>query len=465
MHKKDKDQDAMSGRLDLEALTKLVQSGEIDTVIAALPDMQGRLMGKRVMGHFFLDSVVEETHGCNYLLTTDLEMEAVPGYKAASWDRGYGDFVLKPDMITLRRIPWLEGTALVLCDILDHHSHAEVPHAPRAMLKRQLARLAEHGWIAKMGSELEFYVIDETYEEARAQDYKNLRHAGWYNEDYNILQTSKEEPLIRAIRNAMEGCGIPVEVSKGECGPGQEELNLRYAEALEMADRHVIYKNGAKEIAHLHGKAITFMAKLGYDLPGSSFHLHSSLWDAKSDKPLFADKTDQHGLSALFKHYIAGLLDCLPAMTYFLAPNINSYKRFQAGSFAPTKSAWSLDNRTAGFRVLGPGAATRVECRVPGADANPYLAYAAVLAAGLHGIENKLELGPPFDGNAYAAKRIPDVPKTLRAALKALDKSKVMRAALGDEVVDHYLHAGNWEQLEYDRRVTDWEVIRGFERT
>jgi glutamine synthetase len=262
----------------------------------------------------------------------------------------------------------------------------------------------------------------------------------------------------------MENCGIPVEVSKGEWGPGQEEINVRYAEVLEMADRHTIYKNGAKEIAFLQGKAITFMAKLAYDLAGSSCHIHSSLWDAASNSPLFADEAGPDGMSKLFRHYLAGLLDCTPAITYFLAPYINSYKRFQAGSFAPTRAAWSFDNRTAGYRILGPGAGTRVECRIPGADCNPYLAFAAILAAGLYGIENELELAPAFAGNMYEAEEIAEVPNTLRAALRALDESAVMRAALGDKVVEHYLHAGNWEQTEYDRRVTDWEVIRNFER-
>ena len=454
----------MSGNLDLESLTQLVEIGEIDTVIVAMTDMQGRLMGKRVTGRFFLDSVIEETHGCNYLLTVDMEMEPVPGYEAASWDLGYGDFVFKPDMATLRRIPWLDGTALVLCDLLDHHGHEPIPHSPRAILKRQIARLADRGWVAKMASELEFYALNETYEAARERHYRDLKLAGWYIEDYHIFQTTKQEPLIRAIRNGMEAAGIPVEVSKGEWGPGQEEINFRYAEALEMADRHVIYKNGAKEIAHLQGKAVTFMAKMTYELAGNSCHIHSSLWDAKSDRPLFADESDEHGMSKLFRHYLAGLLACAPEMTYFLAPFINSYKRFQAGSFAPTKAAWSVDNRTAGFRLLGPGAGTRIECRIPGADCNPYLAYAAILAAGLHGIEKELELAPPFVGNVYEGEAAQDVPKTLRAALAALDGSRVLRGAFGDAVIDHYVHAGEWEQAEYDRRVTDWELIRNFER-
>ena len=454
----------MNGMLDLETLKGLVERGEIDTVVVAMVDMQGRLVGKRVSAPFFLDSVVEETHGCDYLLTVDIEMEPVPGYEAASWDLGYGDFVLKPDMASLRRTPWLEGTALILCDVLDHRTHDDLPHSPRAILRRQLKRLSERGWKSYMASELEFYVIDEPYDVAREKNYRNLKHAGWYIQDYHIFQTTKEEPLIRAIRVGMENAGIPVEVSKGEWGPGQEEINLRYAEALEMADRHSIYKNGAKEIAFLQGKAITFMAKLAYDLAGNSCHIHSSIWDAAGKTPLFYDPQGTHGMSRLFEHYLAGLLHCASDITYFLAPYINSYKRFQAGSFAPTKAGWSVDNRTAGFRLLGPGAGTRVECRIAGADCNPYLAYAAILAAGLHGVENELELEPEYRGNIYEAENVPDVPKTLRDALAALDNSEVMRGALGDNVVDHYVHAGKWEQLEYDRRVTDWEVLRNFER-
>ncbi|MCH8001217.1 MAG: glutamine synthetase [Proteobacteria bacterium] len=453
----------MNGKLDLETLTRLIEQGEIDTVLVCFPDMQGRLMGKRVTGHFFRDSVAKETHACDYLLAVDMEMEPVPGFKAASWDLGYGDFVIKPDMSTLRRTPWLEGTALVIGDILDHHG-TPVPHAPRNILKKQLARLAERGWTAYMASELEFYVIDETYDQAREKDYKGLKYAGWYIQDYHIFQTTKEESLIRAIRNHMDACGIPVESSKGEAAPGQEEINFKYAEALDMADRHVIFKNGTKEIAFLQGKAISFMAKMDYESAGNSCHLHSSLWDTKSNTPLFYDQDAEHGMSKLFRHYLAGQLALAKEMTYCFAPTINSYKRFQSGSFAPTKAAWSLDNRTAGFRVITGGAGTRIECRIPGADCNPYLAFAATLAAGLHGIDNELELPKAFVGNMYAAKRVPDVPKTLREALAAFKKSKVLRAAFGDPVVDHYLHAGEWEQAEYDRRVTDWELIRYFER-
>jgi len=453
----------MSGNLDIADLKAYVEQGEIDTILVCFPDMQGRLIGKRVTGRFFLDKCIDEMHVCDYLLTVDMDMEPVPGYRAASWDTGYGDFALKPDMSTLRRIPWLEATALVMADCVDHHGE-EVPHAPRSILKRQLARVAELGYVSKMGSELELYVFDETYESAREKRYRDIKTAGWYIEDYHIFQTTKKEPLIRAIRNGMDGAGVPVEFSKGEWGPGQEEINLQYTEALEMADRHSIYKNGAKEIAYLQGKAVSFMAKWDYALAGNSCHVHSSLWDAKDDTPLFHDADAEDGMSDLFRHYLAGQLALASEMTYFFAPYINSYKRFQAGSFAPTKAAWSRDNRTAGFRIVGGGPAIRVECRIPGGDANAYLAFAATLAAGLHGIEEKLEPEPAISGNLYEMENVRDVPKTLREALAALDGSVVLRKAFGDAVIDHYLHTGRWEQLEYDRRVTDWELMRNFER-
>ena len=453
----------MSGNLDRERLLELVETNEIDTILVCFPDMQGRLVGKRVTGHFFLDHVIHEMHVCDYLLTVDMGMTPVPGYQAASWALGYGDLGVRADLDTLRRIPWLPGTALVLGDCVDRDGK-ELRHSPRAILKRQIERAVAAGYSAKMGSELEFYLFDETYESAAEKDYGDLKTSGRYIEDYHILQTTKNEPFIRAIRNGMEEAGIPVEFSKGEWGPGQQEINLQYAEALEMADRHTVYKNGAKEIAHLQDRAITFMAKWSYDLAGNSCHVHSSLWDAESGTPLFDDAADEHGMSKLFRHYLAGQLELAREMTYFFAPYINSYKRFQAASFAPTNAVWGTDNRTVGFRVLRPGPSTRVECRIPGADANPYLAFAATLAAGLHGIEQELELEPIFEGDAYAAEGIREVPKTLREALDALDGSTVLRGAFGDDVIDHYLHAGRWEQSEYDRRITDWEVRRTFEQ-
>jgi glutamine synthetase len=453
----------MTGKLNVDQLTALVRDGSIDTVIVAMPDLYGRLVGKRVTGSFFLDSVIEETHACNYLLTADMDMELVPGYKSASWEKGYGDFALKPDLNTLRLIPWLPATALVICDTLDHDGE-EVAVAPRAILKKQLKRLAALGMSAHMASELEFYLFDDTFETAHEKRYRDLKTASWYIEDYHIFQTSKEEGIMRAIRNGLEGANIPVENSKGEWGPGQEEINVRYCEALEMADRHVILKNGIKEIAHLHGKSVTFMAKWNNDLAGNSSHAHCSFWNEDVTEAKFSDSSDPEGMSPLFRHFLAGQLASVKEMTYFLAPVINSYKRFADQSFAPTTAIWSKDNRSAGYRVVGHGKGLRAECRIGGADVNPYLSFAAIIAAGLHGIDNKLELEPEFRGDAYARDDIRFLPKTLREALDLLDKSEIMRTALGDDVVDHYVHTGRWEQSEYDRRVTDWELLRGFER-
>ncbi|HKG73074.1 MAG TPA: glutamine synthetase family protein [Aestuariivirgaceae bacterium] len=457
----------MAGNLTLEQLEKEVAGGKIDTVVAAFTDLQGRLMGKRFHARYFVDGGHEETHGCDYLLATDIDMETVPGYSAASWERGYGDFVLKPDLGTLCLIPWLPATALVLCDVLDHHTHGEIPHSPRAVLKKQIARLSKMEMKAYMASELEFFLFDESYASAQEKGYRNLKTAGAYIQDYHILQTTKEEGVMRAIRNGLQGAGIPVENSKGEWGPGQEEINVKYAEALEMADRHVILKNGCKEIAWGQGKAITFMAKWDYGLAGNSAHIHQSLWSKDGRQALFHDAKGDHGMSQLMKHYVAGLLAHADEITYFLAPYINSYKRFQAGTFAPTRAVWSFDNRTAGYRLCGAeGKGVRIECRVGGADLNPYLAFAALLAAGIDGVERKLELEPVFAGDAYDTKRkLREIPKTLRAALDLLDKSSLLRSAMGDAVIDHYLHTGRWEQLEYDRRITDWEIKRGFERS
>ncbi len=455
----------MAGALTLTDLKKRVEGGAIDTVVLCFPDMQGRLIGKRVQAEYFVDHAHHETHGCDYLLANDIDMEPVPGYAAANWEKGYGDFVLKPDLSTLRLLPWLEGTALVLADVLDHHTQEDVPHSPRAILKKQIARLKAMKMSAFFASELEFYLFDETYETALAKSYRDLKTAGSYIEDYHIFQTTKEEGVMRAIRNGLEGADIPVENSKGEWGPGQEEINVRYADALAMADRHVIVKNGCKEIAYLQGKAITFMAKWRYDLAGSSSHIHNSIWDAAGNKPLFLDGKAEHGMSALMRHYVAGQLAHAREITWFLAPYVNSYKRFQVGTFAPTKAIWSMDNRTAGFRLCAAGTkAIRIECRIGGADLNPYLAFAALIAAGIAGIEEQMELEPAYVGDAYYGKRLREVPKTLREATETMKKSKMLRAAFGDAVVDHYVHTAEWEQSEYDRRITDWELQRGFER-
>ena len=455
-----------NGMLSLGDLKREVAAGTIDTVVAAMVDMQGRLIGKRFHAQFFADSGHEETHGCNYLLGVDIEMEPVPGYKATSWEKGYGDFVLKPDMATLRRIPWLPGTALVICDVLDHHTHADVPHSPRAMLKKQLGRLAAMKLKAYVASELEFFLFDDSYEIASQKGYRNLKTSGHYIEDYHVLQTTKDESVLRAIRNGLHGAGIPVENSKGEWGPGQEEINVRYADALEMADRHAIIKNGCKEIAYGLGRAITFMAKWDYGMAGSSCHVHQSLWSADGASPLFFDKAGEHGMSETMKCYLAGQLEHAGEITYFLAPYINSYKRFMVGTFAPTRAIWSFDNRTAGYRICGADTRSiRVECRVGGADLNPYLAFAALLAAGLDGVEKKLTLEPAFSGDAYdPAKKLREVPKTLREARALLDGSRFLRGVMGDDVIDHYVHTADWEQFEFDRRVTDLELKRGFER-
>jgi glutamine synthetase len=454
----------MAGNLSLDELKKAVKAGTIDTVVVAMVDMQGRLIGKRFQAEYFLDGAYEETHACDYLLANDIDMEPVPGYAAASWDKGYGDFIMKPDLATMRTLPWLEGTALVLADVLDHHHH-DLAHSPRAMLKAQIARLAAAKMRPFFASELEFYLFDETYESALEKRYHGIKTAGQYIEDYHVLQTTKEEGVMRAIRKGLQGAGIPVENSKGEWGPGQEEINVRYADALEMADNHAILKNGIKEIAWAKGKAITFMSKWKYDLAGSSSHVHASLWDMAGKKPLFFDPKAEHGMSPLMRAFVAGQLKYARDITWFLAPYVNSYKRFQVGTFAPTKAVWSRDNRTAGFRLCGEGTkAIRIECRVGGADLNPYLAFAALIAAGLAGIEEKLTLGPPHSGDAYHGAELPEVPKTLREAIDSLAGSKMLRAALGGAVVDHYVHTAKWEQFEYDRRITDWELMRGFER-
>ena len=454
----------MAGKLTFDELKKARTNGEIDTVLAVMVDMQGRLMGKRVHIDFFVESAWEETHCCNYLLATDMEMVTVEGFKSTGWKAGYGDYVMKPDMDTLRLIPWLDGTALVMCDMLDHKTHEEIPHSPRAILKRQVARLEAMGMKAFMATELEFFLFKESFEEAQEKGHKNVTPISAYNEDYHIFQTTKEEGVMRAIRNGLNGADIPVENSKGEACAGQAEINVRYAEALPMGDRHAIMKNGCKEIAWAKGRSVSFMAKWHYDHAGNSSHIHQSLWSLDG-KSLFFDPDAENGMSDLMRQYLAGLLLHASEITYFLAPYINSYKRFMEGTFAPTKAILSMDNRTAGYRICGGDTkAVRVECRVGGADLNPYLAMAALLAAGIDGIENKRELEPEFVGDAYVGKEVREIPHTLRDAISELDGSTMLRAAFGDDVIDHYVHAARWEQLEQDRRVTDWEVQRGFER-
>jgi glutamine synthetase len=453
----------VAGSLALKDLEALIRADEVDTVLTVFPDVQGRLMGKRVVGRYFLDHVAAEgVHACIYLFTVDMEMEPLPGFKLTSWEKGYSDMKMVPDMGTIRLIPWLPKTALIFCDVYTEGGEP-IEEAPRWVLRRQLERAARAGYTVKMGSELELYIFKESFDEARARRYNGLTPVSGYLEDYHILQTSREEPLVRAIRNGMEGANVPVEFSKGEWGRGQEEINLRYAEALEMADRHTLYKHGAKEIAHLQGCSVTFMAKYDAGAAGSSFHLHSSLWDRAGKKPLFPKQGSEMG-SDLFQRWLAGQLALAGELAYFYAPTVNSYKRYQAGSFAPTRIVAGWDNRTCGFRLCGEGAGFRVENRIPGADANPYLAFAATIAAGLYGIRNKLKAPKMCEGNAYEDPSLPQVPKSLREAIGELEKSKAAREAFGDRVMAHYLHTARLEQEAFDRAVTDWELIRNFER-
>ncbi|HEV2281736.1 MAG TPA: glutamine synthetase family protein [bacterium] len=458
--------DTVRGLLTLGELRSLVASGEIDTVIAAMVDMQGRLMGKRVTGRFFLDQVAESgAHACSYLLGVDVEMEPLPGYRLTSWDSGYHDLHMRPDFDTLRRIPWLERTALVLCD-LAHDDGAPVEESPRQILRRQVERARERGYAAMVASELEFYIFRESYASAQRKHFNDLEPYGRYIEDYHIQQGTNEEWLVRQIRNGLDAAGVPVEFSKGEWGPGQHELNLRYAAPVEMADRHTVFKHGTKEIAALNDVAITFMAKWRADLAGSSCHLHTSLWDRDEHRNLFWEEGAQPlGMSPLFRHFLGGLLAGARELAYFFAPYINSYKRYMAGTFAPVAAVWSHDNRTCGFRVVGHGDGLRVENRIPGADANPYLMFAATLAAGLWGIERRLEPPEMFEGDAYRAPDLPRIPRTLRDATAALERSEMAREAFGDRAVDHYLHTAHLEQEAYDRAVTTWELARNFERT
>ncbi len=454
----------MPGTMSFDELKAAVEDQSIDTVVAAIIDMQGRLMGKRFYAKNFVEHAWQETHCCNYLLATDLEMGTPDGYQSTSWSGGYGDYIMKPDLASIRKTPWAEGTALVLCDVLDHHTHQEVPHSPRAMLKKQVARLHDLGFTAASATELEFFVFNESYEQARAKKYRNLTPISPYNEDYHIFQTAKEEGLMRDIRNHLAGAGIPVENTKGEAEAGQAELNIRYADAVDMADNHSIAKNAVKEIAHGHGRSVTFLAKCSADTVGSSSHVHQSLWTLDG-KPAFYDPQAKHGMSQIMQHYLAGQIAYAADMTYFFAPYVNSYKRFVAGTFAPTKIIWSIDNRTAGFRIVGADStAVRFECRIGGVDLNPYLALSAIIAAGIAGIENKLPLPAEFAGDAYAAEHADNIPNTLLDAAAALKNSTMLREALGEDVVNHYCHAAQWEIEEFNKVVTDYEIQRGFER-
>lgn len=455
------------GNIDREGLAGQIEEGGVDTVLCVFPDLQGRFMGKRVTGHYFLEEVLgaEGLHACLYLVTVDMEMEPLPGYKYANWDTGYGDFKMIPDLDTLRLIPWLEKTALVICDVVSEEGDEPVAVTPRQILKDQVNRARAKGYAVKFGSELEFFLFKDSFDDARARLYRDMSPHAHYIEDYHILQTTKDEWIIRQIRNGMDGAGVPVEFSKGEWGRGQHEINLRFADALEMADRHTLYKNGAKEIAALNGVSVTFMAKWSMAEAGSSCHVHSSVWDEDGNESLLWDDADPHHISETFRHYIGGLTATAREMAWMFAPSINSYKRYQAESWAPTAIAVGHDNRTCGFRLVGEHNSFRVESRIPGADVNPYLAFAATIAGGLHGLENKLEPPEIFRGNAYEAKEIPRVPSSLHEAIDVFEESTTAREAFGEFVFEHLLNTAKQELLIFDNNVvTDWELVRYFER-
>jgi len=450
----------MAGNLTTAELDAAIDSGEIDTVIVAFPDAQGRLVGKRVAARFWRDEVLPHgAEACNYLLSVDVDLNTVDGYAMSSWDKGYGDMLLVPDLDTLRRVPWQEGTALVMAD-LAWEDREHVAPSPRGILNAQRARLAERGLTAYAGTELEFIVFDDSFREAWAKGYTGLRASTDYNVDYNLLATTRLEPLLRDIRVGMDGAGMYCEGVKGECNYGQQEIAFRYAEALETADNHTIYKNGAKEIADRHGKSLTFMAKFN-EREGNSCHIHLSVRGDDGSAVMAGE--GEHGFSPLMEHWIAGILATLREFTLLYAPTINSYKRFALGSFAPTGIAWGVDNRTCALRVVGHGSSLRVENRVPGGDVNPYLAISAIIAGGLHGIENELPLPAPLTGNAYTSG-VGTLPTTLREAARLFSESTIARTAFGDDVVEHYLNQARIEVEAFDAAVTDWERVRGFER-
>lgn len=453
------------GLLTIEEFTQRVKEDLIETVVVAFTDHYGRLMGKRVDAEFFLDGVLESgTHGCDYLLTTDMEMEPVPGYQYANWELGYGDFHLVPDLASLRVADWLEKTALILCDIHNEKTHDHVSIAPRSLLKKQVLAADESGLKCFAATELEYYLLENSYRQAFEKSYHDLRPAGYYLEDYHILQGTRNEKYTSVVRRHLKNSGVPVETSKGEWGLGQHELNVRYAEALPMADNHVVYKQCMKEVADAMGLSVTFMAKFVTDQAGSSSHIHMSLW--KDGKNAFAGD-QQFGPvkgSDIFRWFLGGWIKHVPDVMPFYAPTINSYKRFVDGSWAPTRLAWSYDNRTAGFRVVGHGSSLRIECRIPGADCNPYLALAASLASGLDGIKNQIEPPACFEGDIYAAAHLPRVPYTLAEATAIFEQSEFAKNTFGKEVVEHYSHYFRTEQRAYDTSVTDWERKRYFER-
>ncbi|CAM2067926.1 Glutamine synthetase [Sulfidibacter corallicola] len=455
------------GMLSLKELEVRIRQKEVDTVLTVFPDHYGRLMGKRIAATFFLDHTQGHgIHACDYLLTTDIDMEPVPGYRFANWERGYGDFHGVPDFTTLRLATWLPKSALVICDLENEADHTPIAVSPRNILKKQVEAARDMGFAAKAASELEYFLFKDSFDGAREKDYRDLKTFGAYIEDYHMLQGAREEVVNGEARRHLNASGVPVEFSKGEWGPGQHELNIRYAPVLEMADRHAIYKQCLKEIADQAGYAVTFMAKYREDLAGSSCHTHLSLWDTAGRKNLFAgdQKLGPIEVSDAFRWFLGGWMAHAAELMPFFAPTVNAYKRFQAGSWAPTGLAWSYDNRTAGFRVVGRGSSLRIESRICGADVNPYLAYAAVMAAGLDGIRRRIEPPPMFQGDVYAAADLHQVPRTFAEAIAGLERSDFAREALGEEVVAHYLHFYKTELQAYERAVTDWERRRYFEQ-
>ncbi len=447
--------------MDLQSLRKKIASKEIDNVLVVFPDVLGRLVGKRFTGKFFAESIAEGgTHSCNYLLTVNMEMDPMDGFKLASWEKGYGDFELRCDLSTLRILPWQTATALVLCDT-HHHDGTAVAEAPRTLLRKQIDLLAKDGLICNIASELEFYLFNTTYHDAFTSEYRNLKPASDYRIDYHTMQPAQEETLFRAVRNGMLEARIPVESSKGEWGCGQHEINFVYDRPLEMADMHVVFKQGVKEIAAQQGRSITFMPKYSAKDAGNSCHIHTSIW--RGDKNLFWDSRAK-GPSKMFRQFLGGLMKYAPELCLFFAPTINAYKRYQAGSWAPTKMAWAYDNRTAGFRVVGHGKSFRIENRMPGADANPYLAFTATLLAGMAGVRENLDCGDVYVGNAYIDEKLPALPHSLHQAAELLAGSKLAKEGLGAEVVEFYVHTARLEAFAFDNVVTDWERTRYFER-
>jgi glutamine synthetase len=456
---------ARPGMLTRQQLDEQISAGDVDTVIVAITDMQGRLVGKRVTGEFFRDHAHHGTHFCTYLLGTDMEMRTPEGFALTNWESGYGDWLADPDWATLRRIPWLEKTALVLADARDEATGDLLPVAPRSMLRRQIERAAEMGLSPMMASELEFYLLEGSYADIAAGGYHAVTPSGSYNEDYHILQGTKAEPLYRQFRNLLTAAGIPIEFSKGEAAAGQHELNIRYADALESADRHTLFKHGMKEIAVQNGRAVTFMAKPDHSWTGSSAHVHLSLWTPDGAENRFHDPAaSPYGMSDAARHFLGGLMHAMRELVFFIAPFVNSYKRFASLSWAPVNVVWGRDNRTCGFRIVGSGSSLRIENRFPGGDANPYLAYAAILGAGLHGIENAIEPPAEHVGNGYTATGVPRIPGSLREAIGLLERSEIARSIFGDDVVEHHLNAARVEQAAFDQVVTCWERQRYLER-